>query len=130
MSLQKKGIKFIWYPKYQERFENLKRLLTKTSILKVVDPYKDYTVCRNSSKEGLGGVLSQEGHVVCYKSRKLKEHERNYVFHDLELASVVHALKMWHHYLLGTPCFTPKPPNLPILYHVTTRIAIESSCFL
>ena len=52
-------------------------------------------------KKGLGGVLSQEGHVVCYKSCKLKYHERNYVVHDLELAVVVHALKMWCHYLLG-----------------------------
>ena len=44
-------------------------------ILKVDDPYKDYTVCTNASKEGLGGVLSPEGHVVCYESCKLKEHE-------------------------------------------------------
>ena len=70
-------------------------------ILKVADPYKDYTVCTDASKEELGGVLSQEGHVVCYESHKLKEHERNYAAHDLELAAVVHALKMWRHYLLG-----------------------------
>ena len=43
----------------------------------------------------------QEGHVVCYESRKLNKHEIHYVTHDLELASVVHALKMWRHYLLG-----------------------------
>jgi hypothetical protein len=42
-----------------------------------------------------GGVLTQEGHVICYESQKLKEHERNYVTHDLELATVIHALKMW-----------------------------------
>ena len=70
-------------------------------ILKVVDPYKYYTVCIDASKEGLVGVLSQEEHVVCYKYCKLKDHEWNYVLHDLELAAVVHALKMWHHYLLG-----------------------------
>jgi hypothetical protein len=52
------------------------------------------------SKEGLGGVLNQEGHVICYESRKLKEHERNYITHDLELATVIHALKMWRHYLI------------------------------
>jgi hypothetical protein len=39
--------------------------------------------------------------VVCYAFRKLKEHERNYATHDLELASIVHALKMWSHYLMG-----------------------------
>jgi hypothetical protein len=43
----------------------------------------------------------QGGSVVCYESRKLNEHEANYVTHDLELAAIVHALKMWRHYLLG-----------------------------
>ena len=43
----------------------------------------------------------QEGKVICYESRKLNEHEVNYVTHDLELAAIVHALKMWRHYLLG-----------------------------
>ena len=69
-------------------------------ILRVADPYKNYTVYTDASKEGFGGVLSQ-GHVVCYESRKLKEHERNYAIRDLELAAVVHALKIWSHYLLG-----------------------------
>jgi hypothetical protein len=39
--------------------------------------------------------------VICYESRKLKEHERNYATHDLELASIVHALRKWRHYLMG-----------------------------
>jgi hypothetical protein len=43
----------------------------------------------------------QEGHVIFYESRKLNEHEINYVTHDLKLDSIVHALKMWRHYLLG-----------------------------
>ena len=43
----------------------------------------------------------QDNHMVCYDSRKLKEHENNYATHDLELASMVHALKMWRHYLMG-----------------------------
>ena len=39
--------------------------------------------------------------MICYESRKLKEHEKNYATHDLELAAIVHALKMWRHYLMG-----------------------------
>jgi hypothetical protein len=58
-------------------------------------------VCTTACKDGLGGVLSQEGFVVCYESRKLKEHERNYATHDLELAAIVHALRKWRHYLMG-----------------------------
>ena len=43
----------------------------------------------------------QGGSVICYESQKLNEHKVNYVTHDLELATIVHALKMWRHYLLG-----------------------------
>jgi hypothetical protein len=79
----------------------LKKLLTNTPILKIANPNKDYIVCIDACKEGLGGVLSQEGFVVCYKSQKLKEHERNYATHTLELAEIVHALRKWIHYLMG-----------------------------
>jgi hypothetical protein len=51
-------------------------------------------------KEGIGGVLSQNGFVVCYESRKLKEHERQYATHDLDLEDIVHALRKWRHYLM------------------------------
>jgi hypothetical protein len=41
----------------------------------------------------------QEGHVIAYASRQLRRHELNYPTHDLELAAVVHALKIWRHYI-------------------------------
>ena len=43
----------------------------------------------------------QENHVVCYESRNLKDHEKSYATHDLELAAIVPSLKMWGHYLMG-----------------------------
>src|SRR5438105_10585203 len=43
----------------------------------------------------------QEGHVVAYASRQLRKHEQHYPTHDLELAAVVHALKIWRHFLIG-----------------------------
>jgi hypothetical protein len=46
----------------------------------------------------------QEGQVVCYASRQLRKIEENYPTHDLELATVVHALKIWRHYLIGHRC--------------------------
>jgi hypothetical protein len=100
-SLQNKGVKFIWSQKCQESFDKLKELLTTTPILKVDDPYKYFTICVDARKEGLGGVLSKDEHVICYESRKLKEHERNYVTHDLELLVVTHTLKLLRHYLMG-----------------------------
>jgi hypothetical protein len=46
----------------------------------------------------------QEGHVIAYTSRQLRKHELNYPTQDLELAAVVHALKIWRHYIRGTKC--------------------------
>ncbi|GJQ97038.1 putative reverse transcriptase domain-containing protein [Tanacetum coccineum] len=49
-------------------------------------------------------VLMQREKVIAYASRQLKVHEKNYTTHDLELGSVVFALKIWRHYLYGTRC--------------------------
>jgi hypothetical protein len=79
----------------------LKGLLTSAPMLNIFDPNESFVVCTDACKEGLGGFLTQNGHVIGYESRKLKEHERNYATHDLELASIVHALNMWRNYLMG-----------------------------
>jgi ribonuclease HI len=65
---------------------------------------KDFVVYCDASKQGLGCVLMLEGKVVAYVSRQLRKHEENYPTHDLELAAVVHALKIWRHYLMGNKC--------------------------
>ena len=62
---------------------------------------KGFTVYCDASKDGLGCVLMQEGRVIAYASRQLRRHELNYPTHDLELVAVVHALKIWRHYLYG-----------------------------
>lgn len=100
-SLQKKGRTFKWTPECQQSFERLKHLLTSAPILSIADPNKDYVVCTDASREGVGGVLMQEGKVIAYELRKLREHEQKYCSYDLELAAVIYALKMWRHYLLG-----------------------------
>jgi hypothetical protein len=100
-SLQKKGTWFNWSQKWQDNFDKLKELLTTAPILRVADPNKYFIVCVDANKEGLGGFLTQEGNIIFYESRKLKENERNYVTHDLELVVVFHALKMWRHYIMG-----------------------------
>jgi hypothetical protein len=100
-SLQKKGTKFEWTLKCEFFFNLLKELLTSAYVLKIADRNESFLVCIDVCKEGLGGVLTQNGHVIRYESRNLKEHERNYATHDLELATIVHALRMWRHYLMG-----------------------------
>jgi hypothetical protein len=76
-------------------------LLTSAPILRISDPNEDFVVCTYACKEGTRRVLSQNGFIICYESRILKENERNYATHDLHLASIVHALKKWRHYLMG-----------------------------
>ena len=78
-----------------EIFNKLKHLLTTTLILKIDVPFKDFIVCTDACKEEIGGFLLQENYVVAYESKKLKEHEKKYATHDLELASIIHTLKMW-----------------------------------
>jgi hypothetical protein len=85
----------------ERSFQHLKQLLTSAPILRIVDPNEDFIVPTDACKEGLGGVLDQNGFVICYESRKLKEHKRHYATHDLELATIVHSLRKWRHYLMG-----------------------------
>jgi ribonuclease HI len=73
-------------------------------VLTLPDIKKDFVVYCDASRQGLRCVLMQEGKVVAYASRQLKKHEENYPTHDLELAAVVHALKIWRHYLMGNMC--------------------------
>jgi hypothetical protein len=75
--------------------------LTNAAILNIVYPNEYFVVCTDACKEGFDGVLAQKVHVVCRESRKLKEHERDCATHDLELATIIYALKMWRHYLMG-----------------------------
>jgi len=102
--LLQKEVKFIWDDKCQESFETLKSLLTQAPILTLPIEGKEYVVYSDASHNGLGCVLMQEGKVISYASRKLKPHELNYPTHDLELAAIVFALKIWRHYLYGEKC--------------------------
>jgi hypothetical protein len=99
--LQKKGIKFEWTSKCEENFNLLKELLNSAPVLKIFDPNESFVVCKDACKKGLGGVLTQNGHVIRYESRKLKEHESNYATHELELVAMVHTLNIWSYYLMG-----------------------------
>ena len=60
-----------------------------------------FVVYSDALKGGIGCVLMQGGKVIAYASRQLKPHEKNYPTHDLELTTVVFALKILRHYLYG-----------------------------
>jgi hypothetical protein len=99
--LLKKEKKFNWSESYEKSFQELKRRLTTAPVLTLPDIQRDFVVYCDASRQGLGCVLMQDGKVVVYASRQLKPHEQNYPTHDLEFAAVVHALKIWRHYVIG-----------------------------
>ena len=103
-ALTRKGKKFEWSENCAKSFQELKDRLTSAPILTLPNEGADYVIYSDASKLGLGAVLMQEGKVIAYASRQLKEHERNYPTHDMELAAVVFALKIWRHYLYGAHC--------------------------
>ena len=103
--LLQKNVKFECSEKCQISFDKLKTFLTEAPVLTQSTYGKEYVIFSDASLNGLRCVLMQEGKVVAYSLRQLKPHENNYPTHDLELAAIVFALKIWRHYLYGEKCF-------------------------
>ena len=99
--LTRKGVKFEWNDLCEKAFQELKRRLTSAPILIVSKKGQRYTVYCDASKDIRGCILMQSGRVVGFGSRQLKNHERNYPTHDMELVAIVFALKIWRHYMYG-----------------------------
>nr|GFA49124.1 reverse transcriptase [Tanacetum cinerariifolium] len=99
-----KGEKFIWNEEREKSFEELKQHLVSAPVLTLPSGLGGFQIYSDASKKGLGCVLMQHGKVIAYASRQLKPYEVNYPTHDLELAAVVFALKIWRHYLYGESC--------------------------
>jgi ribonuclease HI len=103
-SLLEKGKEFKWTHECQESFNQLRCKLMSPPVLIMPDLHKRFDIYCDACRQGLGCVLMQEGHVIAYVSRQLRKHELNYPTHDLELAAVVHALKIWRHYIMRMKC--------------------------
>jgi hypothetical protein len=101
-SLLEKGREFKWDSKCQDSFNQQKFRLMSPPVLVMPDLQKGFDIYCDACGQGLGCVLMQEGHVIAYVSRQLRKHELNYPTHDLERAAIVHAFKIWRHYIMGT----------------------------
>ena len=102
--LFKKEKKFVWTESCEKSFQELKRKLTTAPVLTLSDIHRDFVIYCDASRQELGCVLMQDGKVVACASRQLRPHEQNYPTHDLKFAAVVHALKIWRHYLIRNKC--------------------------
>nr|GEY79296.1 retrotransposon protein, putative, Ty3-gypsy subclass [Tanacetum cinerariifolium] len=88
----------------KEHEDHLRTRLVSAPVLTLPSGSGGFQIYSDASKKGLGCVLMQHGKVIAYSTRQLKPYEVNYPTHDLELAVVVFALKIWRHYLYGESC--------------------------
>ena len=91
----------MWTEECANTFEKLNNKLITAPILKMPSGTGGMVIYSDAFRKGLGCVLMQHGHVLVYVSRQLRPYEKNYPTHDLEIAAVIFALKIWTHYLLG-----------------------------
>jgi hypothetical protein len=94
----------VWSKKCKKAFHTLREHLTTAPVLAQSDNTKPFDVYCDASGTGLGYVLMQDNRVIAYASRALRPHEQNYPTNNLELATIIHVLKIRRHYLMDTHC--------------------------
>lgn len=105
--LLRKGQPFDWRPTQQQAFDTLKDKLTTAPLLLLPDPNLPFHLNCDASNFAIGAVLMQDQgnglQPIAYESRKLNPAEQNYPVHDREMLAIIHALRVWRHYLEGPP---------------------------
>ncbi|KAI3470592.1 hypothetical protein Pfo_027255 [Paulownia fortunei] len=106
-----KGKTWEWSEKCQHAFDDLKATVSSEPILVLSDFDKLFELHTNASDFAIEGVLMQEGHPIAFESRKLNDIERRYTVQEKEMMAIIHCLRVWRHYLLGSH-FIIKTDNL------------------
>jgi len=103
---KRKSDRLNWGPEEQRSFDQLKETLTNKPVLQAPDFAKDYVIICDASKLSVSGLLMQREsdknsqlYVVCYASRKLLPHERNYAVVELEMLAIVYCITKFHQYI-------------------------------
>ncbi|CAN6487285.1 unnamed protein product [Victoria cruziana] len=91
--LLKKSVALEWSDECERSFLDIKKRLTSAPILVLPKVGESYVVYTDASRDGYEGVLMLDGRVIAYTSRQLRSYEKNYATHDLELGTIIHALK-------------------------------------
>ncbi|KAK3084719.1 hypothetical protein FSP39_017965 [Pinctada imbricata] len=126
--LTKNDVAWHWDKPQQESFDNLKKVLTSTPVLKFYDLNKEVTISVDASSKGLGAVLLQDKQPVAFASRALTETQTRYAQIERELLAVLYGCEKFHHYIYGRTVTieTDHKPLLAIhskpLYRATPRL--------
>lgn len=118
--LLKKNKAWTWDDKCQAAFEELKMAVMEEPVLRLPDVTEPFELHTDASDYAIGGVLMQEGHPIAFESRKLNDAEKKYTVQEKEMTAVVHCLRVWRHYLLGSR-FVIKTDNVATSYFQTQK---------
>ncbi|KAJ0894123.1 putative nucleotidyltransferase, Ribonuclease H [Helianthus annuus] len=118
--LLKKNKAWDWDHRCQAAFEGLKEAVMSEPVLALPDVSKPFELHTDASDFAIGGVLIQEGHPIAFESRKLNDTEKKYTVQEKEMTAVVHCLRTWRHYLLGSR-FVIKTDNVATSYFQTQK---------
>ncbi|KAJ7947138.1 Retrotransposon protein, putative, Ty3-gypsy subclass [Quillaja saponaria] len=112
------GTVWHWGEPCQIGFEDMKLAMINDLVLALPDISKPFEVQTDASDYALRGVLLQENHPVAYESHKLSQAKRRYTAQEKEMLAVIHCLRVWRHYLLGSK-FIVKTDNTGVSHFFT-----------
>lgn len=121
--LLKRDIEFCWLPNHEATLQNLKHIISNSPVLANFDESKSITLQCDSSKDGMGFTLMQNGQPVMYGSRSLTEIQKNYSQTEKEMLSIVEATRKYHDFLYGRPEILVQTDHKPIVSIMTKHVA-------
>ena len=113
--LEKKDVRFVWDPLYQECFDRVKSLVANSMALAFYDRNKPVTLQTDYSQKGLGAVLVQEGKPIQFASKALVGGEVDLAPIEGEMLAVQYGVKKFHYYLYGRK-FTVECDHRPLMH--------------
>ena len=99
--LTSKTTKWKWGPEQQKSFEDMKKIISKETLLAYPDFNEEFVIHTDASHTQLGAVIAQRGKPIAFYSRKLKPEQTRYTTTERELLSIVETLKEFRNILLG-----------------------------
>ncbi|CAB3223790.1 unnamed protein product [Arctia plantaginis] len=113
--LLQKDIEWHWAEIHDSAFSELKRCLTKKPVLQFYSMNDPITISVDASKSGLGAVLMQNHHPVCYASKSLTKTEQRYAQIEKELYACVFACERFYGYIYGRTDIVIESDHKPLV---------------
>jgi hypothetical protein len=117
-----KNNSFTWTPTTAQDFQTLKMVVCTTPVLSLPNFTKTFVLECDASGKGIGVVLMQEGRPLAFTKKKLSERNLGKSIYEKELLAILHAIYLWHPYLLGQ-CFQIKTDYQSLKYFMEQHIS-------